>query len=1376
MRQNGYTTQRGTAGNHKKKTKYHKSSKSSYMTTREYKIPDSSYQNIITNSPNSTNRVGPTGYKKSKRNPVHKASRIVPSSSEISLCSTTSHKYGANFNLSSRFGKKPRPHNNLLGAGMNSKCIQSQKELSQRQNLNKNSKLSTTYRYNVDDKALLDLKHKCSSQKILDKKPRPNTGRESKEISPLREINMSTTAPKNADYLQHKLGYTKPYKKIQSSKNTIEHKHKIHKNSSRNSKNNSEKRTVSKRKASVSNPRKKLIVKQSSYRKLGNEKPSGRMVHTARINLTQNSKNTSSFIESARAPITNLKKYSCIAAKEVTTGCQSSRNKINMSKSDKCKRSSKDTKHNHKRDSSKRKRSKRREILEYLEDCFQNDDHEISSEKTYNERLAILQEFLGYLEEKDIINKKVLNNAGEVEKLIKGLMKIDLSKICANQNKDQAQSKNYHKENNYSQEREPEKRINNYFREREKHSVISPSHNKENMNSDNSLVKAKKSSKAGNHTRRLSQHSQVEEQPSKNSYYFSSHNRNYSTGSILQLKEIDGNQIINQKVGHEGGNNTHRAKDYRPSSVIYQSEYSLHNTQKNEIPKPVISVSNKMNNTNMMPTPVFSIKEEQKYEPAIYCSSDSSSTVTMVYNRGTASSSGSADRNSRRLSENNTKSKDSLRNQKFNSIKEVDESSSDYEAGEKTIQATFNKYNLNDNQSVRRVQARDNLLQDEQPQDDLYNEEDMKTKKNYDEFYPEYENIQNLHDSLENYEAQSSVEQRGNLSRRPRVSSTDQEQPTIIRNKSQPEIIPEYDITRRVPYDKIHSSKNKKISDFNYGKYSDKYSLTKNCKYFGQIQRNKPLAQEVNAKAEQQDSLEEKFADIKKRNHRRVASANYNCAKILAKKITTKDSQKQSPYKEESKNESKSNEKYMYRNYISNRNPVNLKSFKKQQKRQSKKRTSCHNTKETQSTVSKLSLTLSDSIMEDREKLVKFIKLYSKKHKKIPPTSLDFYKIVKLIGKGAFGKVTLGIHKLTGKQVAIKTIEKEYMKDEFSRRKVFQEVYILKKTRHSNVIRLFEVFESTNHFLIVMEYAGRGDLLQHVKNKGRLREKEARHFFKNILYGLGHCHCRSVLHRDVKLDNILIDEKKGVKICDFGVSKIIKKNQKINEQCGTPAYIAPEIIADKGYYGFYVDIWSLGILLYAMVCGAVPFKAGNMQELYENIINEGFSFPVCLSKPVKDLIRKMLNKVPEKRILIPDILTHEWVTSSEDFEIDYDEETENTESDLESSALLSNCSDKRRVEDTDGRLDNLETEGTGPTHENINYVNVDNLFYSKNYENKLGYDDYKSLTEDFATMNIEENALEVIEGFGYPRSLVKKSINKGEMNHATTCYDLLVKY
>lgn len=186
-------------------------------------------------------------------------------------------------------------------------------------------------------------------------------------------------------------------------------------------------------------------------------------------------------------------------------------------------------------------------------------------------------------------------------------------------------------------------------------------------------------------------------------------------------------------------------------------------------------------------------------------------------------------------------------------------------------------------------------------------------------------------------------------------------------------------------------------------------------------------------------------------------------------------------------------------------------------------------------------------MIEEREQTIKYIKAFVRKNKAIPPTTLDFYKFKKLIGKGAFGKVTLATHKLTGKDVAIKTFEKSYMKDDFSRKKVFQEVYILKKIHHSNIIRLLEVFESAKHFFIVMEYAGSGDLLHYVKKKKRLNEEEALYIFKQILYGLGHCHCRSVLHRDIKLDNVLLDNEKGVKICDFGVSKIIKKHQVIRE-------------------------------------------------------------------------------------------------------------------------------------------------------------------------------------------------------------------------------------
>ena len=361
------------------------------------------------------------------------------------------------------------------------------------------------------------------------------------------------------------------------------------------------------------------------------------------------------------------------------------------------------------------------------------------------------------------------------------------------------------------------------------------------------------------------------------------------------------------------------------------------------------------------------------------------------------------------------------------------------------------------------------------------------------------------------------------------------------------------------------------------------------------------------------------------------------------------------------------------------------------------------------------SVHLNEAIVTEREKLINYIKMYTKKNDAVPPTTLDLYKFVKLIGKGAFGKVTLGLHKLTGKHVAIKTFEKSYMKDDFSRKKVFQEVYILKKIHHSNIIRLLEVFESSKHFFIVMEYAGAGDLLHYVKKKRRLAENEARFIFKQVLYGLGHCHCRSVLHRDIKLDNVLLDNEKGIKLCDFGVSKIIKKHQFIREQCGTPAYIAPEIIADEGYEGFFADLWSLGVVLYAMLCGTVPFKAPNMKELHVLIKKGDYKFPVEISEESKDLIRKLLVLKPEDRLSIPEILAHPWVKEDDDEE----EESEADESDLVTGVSMSRneCSSA-----ASGAVQNTED-----TRANINVINVDNIFCDERndkYKTKLSYDDY----------------------------------------------------
>ena len=314
---------------------------------------------------------------------------------------------------------------------------------------------------------------------------------------------------------------------------------------------------------------------------------------------------------------------------------------------------------------------------------------------------------------------------------------------------------------------------------------------------------------------------------------------------------------------------------------------------------------------------------------------------------------------------------------------------------------------------------------------------------------------------------------------------------------------------------------------------------------------------------------------------------------------------------------------------------------------------------------------------------------------------MDYYKFIKLIGKGAFGKVLLGIHKLTDKYVAIKSIHKDYMKDEFSKRKVFQEVYILKKIRHANVIRLLEVFEDSKQLFIVMEYARHGDLLNYVKKKHHLAESEARKIFKQIVFGLGHIHSRGVLHRDIKLDNILLDTDFHVKICDFGVSKIITRSEIIREQCGTPAYIAPEIIVNKGYKGFYIDHWSLGIVLYAILCGSIPFKASNMDELLKVIKTTHITFPASISEEAKDLIKHLLVINPKDRLSIPGILNHPWLKGKEDCVMGYKE-----------------CI-------------NLEVNELVP---NINVVNVSNLFFNK--DERLSYRNYCYICNDLYTQYI----------------------------------------
>ncbi|CAD8067555.1 unnamed protein product [Paramecium sonneborni] len=288
-----------------------------------------------------------------------------------------------------------------------------------------------------------------------------------------------------------------------------------------------------------------------------------------------------------------------------------------------------------------------------------------------------------------------------------------------------------------------------------------------------------------------------------------------------------------------------------------------------------------------------------------------------------------------------------------------------------------------------------------------------------------------------------------------------------------------------------------------------------------------------------------------------------------------------------------------------------------------------------------------EDIIKERLILANRIAYTIKTKKRIPPSTPDFYKSCYVIGKGAFAKVYLGIHILTGAKVAMKIIEKSTLKSESAKKRLLLEITIMKiLSQYKQFTQLYEVFETKQQIYIIMEYVEGGDLMKWTKEKP-IPEIQAKNIFNQLILALQIFQTHNILHRDIKLDNILLQED-SIKICDFGVSRQIIKGQKILEQCGTPAYMAPEILFSKiGYEGFASDIWSSGVLLYILLVGKVPFKGNNMNELNHNIQNGQLNFIEMkkqnLSNESVDLIKSMLNVNPKVRITLTEIINHQWL-------------------------------------------------------------------------------------------------------------------------------------
>ena len=246
------------------------------------------------------------------------------------------------------------------------------------------------------------------------------------------------------------------------------------------------------------------------------------------------------------------------------------------------------------------------------------------------------------------------------------------------------------------------------------------------------------------------------------------------------------------------------------------------------------------------------------------------------------------------------------------------------------------------------------------------------------------------------------------------------------------------------------------------------------------------------------------------------------------------------------------------------------------------------------------------------------------------------------LGQGTFGIVVLGTHQITGEKVAVKILDKEKILQETDKSRLEREIKILKNMRHNNIVHLYDVKETPTSLYIIMEYICGKELFEYIIYNKRLSELEACKYYQQIISGIEYLGKIKVVHRDIKPENLLLDNKNNIKIVDFGLSNSYPKNELLITACGSPCYAAPEMINGEKYYGLKADIWSSGIVLYAMLCGYLPFEEADNEKLYKKITEGKFKTPNFLSDSAKDILHRILNVDPKSRITIPQMKKHPW--------------------------------------------------------------------------------------------------------------------------------------
>ncbi|XP_046507610.1 serine/threonine-protein kinase SIK1 [Equus quagga] len=258
------------------------------------------------------------------------------------------------------------------------------------------------------------------------------------------------------------------------------------------------------------------------------------------------------------------------------------------------------------------------------------------------------------------------------------------------------------------------------------------------------------------------------------------------------------------------------------------------------------------------------------------------------------------------------------------------------------------------------------------------------------------------------------------------------------------------------------------------------------------------------------------------------------------------------------------------------------------------------------------------------------------------PLRVGFYDIERTLGKGNFAVVKLARHRVTKTQVAIKIIDKTRL-DSSNLEKIYREVQIMKLLNHPHIIKLYQVMETKDMLYIVTEFAKNGEMFDYLTSNGHLSENEARKKFWQILSAVEYCHSHHIVHRDLKTENLLLDGNMDIKLADFGFGNFYKSGEPLSTWCGSPPYAAPEVFEGKEYEGPQLDVWSLGVVLYVLVCGSLPFDGPNLPALRQRVLEGRFRIPFFMSQDCETLIRRMLVVDPAKRITVAQIRQHRWM-------------------------------------------------------------------------------------------------------------------------------------